>query len=321
MSSGRVLVTGATGFVGSALVPRLLEHSWQVRLALRGPAADGFNNVEAIVAGEVGPDTEWDESLNGVDTVVHLAARVHVLRERSSDPLAAFRSVNVAGTERLATAAARNGIRRFVYLSSVKVSGEQTFGKPFTEADAPAPSDPYGESKREAEDALRNLAAATALEIVILRPPLVYGPGVKANFLSLMKAVDHGWPLPLGAVQNRRSFVYLGNLVSAIIACLEHPAAAGRTYLVADGPPVATPELIRRLARALDRPARLVPVPAALMRFAGRLLGRGDAVDRLLGSLAVDDSLIRRELGWVPPYTMDEGLRATADWFRSQCGR
>lgn len=316
----RVLLTGATGFVGRALVPALLARGHAVRLALRregGADFPGGGAIETVAVGELGPDTDWSAALAGIDAVIHLAARVHEVGE---DPAVARRrheTVNRAGTERLALAAREAGARRFVFLSTVKVHGEDSGAVTFTEADEPRPAGAYALSKWRAEQALSALAAGGAFGPVILRPPLVYGPGVKANFLSLMKAVDRGWPLPLGSARNRRSLIYVGNLVSAIVAGLEHPAAAGRTYLVADGAPVSTAELIRGIARALGRPARLLPVPEAALRLAGRLLGRADAIERLLGSLAVDDVRIRRELDWQPPYSFDQGLRATAEWYRA----
>jgi nucleoside-diphosphate-sugar epimerase len=317
----RVLVTGGTGFIGRALVPALLAQGHAVRLALRRAGGAGFAAgaaIETVAVGELGPDTDWSAALAGIDAVVHLAARVHEVGEDPAEARQHHDTVNRAGTERLARAARDAGARRLIFLSTVKVHGEDSGAGAFTEADEPRPADAYALSKWRAEQALNALAAAGRFEPVILRPPLVYGPGVKANFLALMKAVERGWPLPLASVRNRRSLIYVGNLVSAIVTSLEHPAAAVQTYLVADGAPVSTPELIRSLARALGRPARLLPVPEAALRLGGRLLGRAEAVDRLLGSLAVDDDLIRRELGWKPPFSMDEGLRATVAWYRSQ---
>ncbi len=310
---GKILVTGSTGFVGKALCKRMVSNGWHVRGTVRSAEQADMSKlpagVKVVQIKSIGADTDWSDALLGVDAVVHLAARVHVMNDTSSYPLSAFRKVNVAGTERLARMAAINGVKRFVYVSSVKVNGEGC-EKPFTEHDIPAPDDPYGVSKWEAEQVLRKVAEDTGLEVVILRPPLVYGPGVKANFLSLFKIVDRGVPLPLASINNHRSLIY-----DAITTCINHPEASGQTYLVSDGEDVSTPELIRRVAAALGRPARLFPFPPSLMRFAGKLFGKADAVERLVGSLTIDSSKIRRELGWKPPFSMEQGLKETAEWF------
>ncbi|RNC68867.1 MAG: SDR family oxidoreductase [Desulfuromonadales bacterium] len=316
----RVLVTGANGFIGTALCRVLRENSRFVRGGVRSLHFGGELVADDYVALPLSAaDDSWSAILSGVDTVVHLAARVHVMADESSDP-AAYRLANVAGTEHLAREAARAGVSRFIFLSSVKVNGEGR-DTPYTEADEPAPLDPYGNSKWEAETTLRQVAAEAGLEVVIIRPPLVYGPRVKANFLRLLQIVRQGMPLPFTGINNRRSLIYLGNLVDAIITCVSHPKAAGQTYLVSDGDDVSTPELVRRTGEALGRPARLFPFPPALMRLAGRLFGKAAAVERLLGSLAVDDSKIRRELGWKPPFTMKEGLKETAEWFNHETNR
>ena len=242
--------------------------------------------------------------------VVHLAARVHVMRDEASDPLAKFREVNTEGTLNLARQAAQAGVKRFVFVSSIKVNGEGRDAA-YRETDSPAPEDTYAISKWEAEQGLQQISQETGLEVVILRPPLVYGPGVKANFRRLLDTVARGWPLPLGAIRNRRSLLYLGNFVDAIRVCVEHPAAAGKTFLVDDGQPVSTPDLIRAVAHAMGRPARLLAVPVDALEFAGALLGKQAAVARLTGSLWVDSSLIRTRLGWTPPYSMAAGLAAT----------
>ena len=311
----RVLVTGATGFVGSALLPAFRAHGHVVRAAVR--RSTGCDADEQVRVGDLSPDTDWREALAGVDAVVHLAARVHVMHDTSTDPLADFRRSNVEGTAALARAATASGAKRLVYLSSIKVNGEATHGGAFTERDPPAPKDPYGVSKAEAEEALRRIAAESGLEVVVLRPPLVYGPGVRANFLRLMRLADRGVPLPFRAVDNRRSMVFVGNLADAIVRCVEHPAAAGRTFLVSDGEDLSTADLIRRLAKALGKSAILVPVPPGLMRAAANVLGKGAEADRLLGSLRIDSSVLRERLGWRPPFTVDQGLAATAAWYRS----
>lgn len=309
---GELLITGPTGFVGSALVERCRSSGFALRGAVRREVAAHAEVVfEPVLVGGIDDVTDWTSALQGVDAVVHLAARVHVMDEPEADPLEAFRGVNVEGTLRLARQAAEAGVRRFVFVSSVKVNGEETLtGQPFREADAPTPEDPYGVSKREAEDGLRALSAETGLEMVIIRPPLVYGPGVGANFGSLLRWVHKGVPLPLGAVtQNRRSLVALDNLVDLIVMCLDHPAAAGETFLVADGEDVSTAGLLRKVGDALERPARLVPVPVWMLRAGAAVLGKREMARRLLGSLEVDASKAREVLGWVPPVSLDEGLR------------
>jgi len=312
-----VLITGANGFVGQVLLKRMASDGWQVRGTVRSSKqlASLPIGVQAVQIESIAADTDWTNALAGVDAVVHLAARVHVMNDTASDPLSAFRQVNVEGTERLALMAATTGIKRFVYISSIKVNGEGR-EEPFTEHDITAPEDPYGISKWEAEQVLHKVAKDTGLEVVILRPPLVYGPGVKANFFSLLKLLDRAIPLPLSSINNLRSLIYVGNLVDAISICITHPMSVGQTYLVSDGEDVSTPELIRRVAAALGRPARLFPFPPFLMRFAGRFFGKTDAVERLVSSLTIDSSKIRRELGWKPPYTMEQGLRETAVCYR-----
>ena len=312
----RILVTGATGFVGSALVPVLRGRGHVVRVAVRRPVA-GLGD-EQVRVGDLGPDTDWREAVAGADAVVHLAARVHVMNESSADPLAAFVRANVDGTLALARAASASGVRRFVHLSSIKVNGEGTSGAPFTERDIPAPVDPYGESKARAELALRELERETGLEVAVMRPPLVYGPGVKANFLQLMRWVDRGVPLPFGSVDNRRSLVFVGNLADALAVCCVHPAAAGRTFLICDGVDLSTRGLVEHLAIALGRPARLIPVPPALLRLAATLAGRSAQADRLLGSLRIDASTLRETLGWQPPFDPAQAFALTARWYRER---
>ncbi|MDO8597054.1 MAG: SDR family oxidoreductase [Sulfuricaulis sp.] len=311
-----VLVTGATGFIGQALCATLREAGTEVRTIQRQPngPASGIAGHGAAVWIRPGNDIDWSEALRGVEAVIHLAARTHVMRETAPDPLAEYRRVNVEATRTLARAAAAGGVRRFIFLSSIKVNGESNI-VPFTEKDSPSPEDAYGQSKLEAERALAQISAASRLETVILRPPLVYGPGVKGNFLRLMRAIGHGVPLPFGAIHNQRSLIYLGNLIDAIVLCLEHPAAAGKIYLLADNENVSTPDLIRAIAGAMAEPARLFPFPPILLRAAGTVLGKPGAVARLLGSLRVDNSRIKREFGWQPRYDLAAGLRDTAEWY------
>ncbi len=312
----RVLVTGASGFVGRALCPALQDDGHRVIAAVR--SAGGLpEGCEARIVGDIGPETDWTEALRDTETVVHLAARVHVMRESAADPLTAFRRTNTEGTLCLARAAAQAGVRRFVFLSSVKVLGETCHEGPFTDASPPNPQDPYAVSKWEAETGLSDLAREFGMEVVILRPPLVYGPGVRGNFLSLLRLVDRGLPLPLGAVRNRRSLLGLGNLVDAIGLCLTHPAAPGRTFLLRDGEDLSIPELVRRLARDLERRAPPFPVPVGLLKLGASCIGKSAEARRLLGSLTVDDRPIRQELEWNPPFTLDEGLDETVAWFRA----
>ncbi|MCP5367779.1 MAG: NAD-dependent epimerase/dehydratase family protein [Hyphomicrobiales bacterium] len=315
----RVLVTGATGFVGRRLCADLVRRGVAVSAATRNPRLlHDVHGVDLRAVAGLGAGTDWSGALRGVDAVVHLAARVHVMDDRAADPLAEFRRINAEGTRRLAEDAAAAGARRFVLLSTIKVNGEHTGDTPFADETPPMPEDPYARSKWEAERALAAVAAATGMEAVVLRPPLVYGPGVKGNFLSLLKLCRKAPPLPLASVRNARSLIFVGNLTAAIAACLEKPAAAGRTYLVRDGEDLSTPDLIRRLAAALDRPARLFPCPPAVLRAAAALAGRSAAAARLLDSLRVDDGKIRRELNWTPPHGVDQGLTETAAWFLSR---
>lgn len=258
---------------------------------------------------------DWSQAMAGVDVVVHLAARVHVMRETASDPLTEFRAVNVGVTEALARAAATYGVQRLVFVSSIKVNGEATSGVPYTPDDPPAPHDPYGVSKWEAEQTLKSIAEATGLEVVVIRPPLIYGAGVRGNFLRLLKLVSLGMPLPFGAVHNRRSMVYNGNLASALMACAFHPKASGKTYLVADGEDLSTAELVRRLAIASRKRAVLVSVPPRALRWMGTLAGREAEIERLVGSLEVDSNLLRSELGWTAPFSIDDGIAETSRWF------
>lgn len=316
-----VLVTGASGFVGQGLCAHLDQSLCRVRQAHRQPwtASRRAPLTEWAHVGDIGPDTDWRQALNCIDSVVHLAARVHVTRDRSSAPLAEYRRVNVLGTSNLARQSAAAGVKRFVYLSSVKVNGESTQpARPFTALDVPAPEDPYGVSKLEAEQALRQIASQTGMEVVIIRPPLVYGPGVKANFESMMRWLARDVPLPLGAVvNNRRSFVAMDNLVDLIVTCLHHSAAANQTFLVSDGEDLSTADLLRRMGHAMGKPARLFHVPTSLLELGAALLNQGSTCQRLCGSLQVDIDRTRHLLSWTPPLSVDEGLRRTAEGFRA----
>jgi UDP-glucose 4-epimerase len=314
------LVTGASGFVGRHLCEKLIDAGYSLRFALRREIDNDdplLRLGEATVVGDINGGSNWSAVLKGVATVVHLANRAHVMRESSANPLACFREVNEEGTRRLAEQAAQFGVRRLVYLSTVKVLGEATTATPFHETDSPNPQDPYAVSKWEAELALKQVSSETGLEIVLLRPPLVYGPGVGANFLSLMRWVLQGVPLPLAAIENRRSMIYVGNLAGCIATCLEHTEAAGNTFLVSDGEAVSTSSLVSRIAAVAGVPDRSWSLPPALLHAVGNLVGKGTVVRRLTESLEVSDKAIRRDLGWQPQYSLIEGLGNTVEWFRS----
>lgn len=303
-------MTGANGLLGRALCSILEQSGHQVIRVVRVSKTPW-----EVPVGDLNEKTDWRVPLSqAIDAVVHLAAQVPLADSDVSAAANRYHEVNTAGTANLARQCAQHGVKRFVFVSTVKVLGE---GKeePYRDGDLAIPSDDYAISKWDAEQALWQIAAETGMEVVVLRPPLVYGPGVKGNFLRLMQAIDKWRPLPLGVIQNQRSLIYLGNLVDAIRVCLTHPKAAGKTFLVSDGEDVSTPELIRRLAAALGRKPLLLPVPISWMRWAGAFLGKKAAVERLLGSLFVDMTPLQEELGWNPPYTMQAGLETTAHWY------
>lgn len=273
-------------------------------------------HVQGCIFPDLASDAHWQNALHGVHIVLHCAARVHVMNDQSTDPLTEFRRVNVEGTLRLARQAAAAGVKRFIYLSSIKVNGEGThLGAPYLADAQPAPTDPYGISKMEAEQGLLALAAETGMQVVIIRPVLVYGPGVKANFLSMMRWLQKGVPLPFGAIHNSRSLVALDNLVDLIAICIDHPAAANQTFLVSDGEDLSTTELLRRMGVALGKPARLLPVPSRLLEVAAAILGKQALAQRLCGSLEVDISKARELLNWTPPVNVEDALRKTASYF------
>lgn len=315
-----ILITGANGFVGKALSKELIKRGYPARLGIRrieNVVEDAGSAGLYIPTGEIGPDTNWTHTLNGMDCVIHLAARAYVMGDLAGDPLAEFRRINTAGTARLATCAAQAGVKRLVFVSSVKVNGEETIETPFTENDPAQPRDPYAISKWEAEQALARIAKDSGLEVVILRSPLIYGPRVKGNFRSMMSWLNKGYPLPLGAVHNLRSLVALDNLVDLIIRCIHLPAVVNETFLVSDGEDVSTTELLLRLGRALGKPAHLLPIPTRFVEIGAAMLGKSDLARRLCGSLQVNISHTRSTLGWTPPVSMDEALKRTADEFLS----
>lgn len=346
-----IFITGATGFVGSGLIKRLVRENVRVTAAVLAGEDAGHlpAAVERVTVEPLSESSDYTTALQDVDIAIHLAARVHIMQETATDPLQEFRKVNLHGTERLARQAAQAGVKRFIFMSTIGVNGDNSGVNPYTESDQPHPHNPYSVSKHEAELVLQRISQETGIEVVIIRAPLVYGLGNPGNFQSLLRIVSKGIPLPLASITNRRSLIYVGNLVDALATCASHPAAAGQTYLVSDGEDVSTPELIRRVAHALKVPARQFSFPTSLMRMAGKILDGNfkfwilnfglfksktkkpiqnlefkthnrftGAVNRLTGSLTVDSSKIRRELGWVPPFTMEEGLRETAEWFKRQ---
>lgn len=322
MHSENVLVTGANGFVGRHLCRQLVEAGKKVTACVREQSdissvadLDGSLKILRVSSLEASPDLS--RALENMDVVIHLAGRAHVMHETVSDPLREFRKINVRGTENLVRVARDCGVRRFIYISSVKVNGEFTNGKPFCADDSFGYHDPYGQSKWEAEECLRQLAEATGMEWVVVRPPLVYGPGVRANFLSLLKFIVRGIPLPVGGLNNRRSLVSVYNLSSLLCAILDHPGAANNRFLVSDQEDVSTPELVRQIANCMHRSPRIISCPKSALMFAGSVLRRQEVVQRLCSSLVVDREKVRKLIGWSAPMTLHRGLEHTANWFLS----
>jgi nucleoside-diphosphate-sugar epimerase len=308
-SMTRILVTGASGFIGKALIGRLKAADYEIRAAVRVPQD---LPVETVMVGDIGPDTDWSRALDGVAAIVHLAGLAHIAHP-GKNALADFRRINAAGTARLAEQAENADVTRFVLISSIKAAADESGALDIVESHVPAPRTPYGISKLEGEWALK--AAAHKMETVILRPPLVYGPGVRANFLTLLKLIDLGLPLPLGAVRNRRSLIARDNVIDAIAFSLAAPNAAGGTFYVSDGAPLSTPDLIRGLAKALGKNAALWPFPPRLLAGAAGLVGKGEVAHSLLGSLAVNDSAFRADIGWAPPVTQEAAFSDVCAWY------
>ena len=316
--SNVLTVTGANGFVGRALCAEAVKRGIVVRGITRSPCILPVG-VENVVVGNVDGETQWTRALVGCDVVIHLAARVHIMHDKSLDPISEFRRVNTQGTIRLAQCAVEAGVRRLVNISSIGVNGPSTRDDhEFTDLDVPNPHNPYSVSKWEAEQALQSIALQGNIEVVTVRPPLIYGPGVGGNFLRLLGVVYRGIPLPLGLTRNFRDLLFVGNLADLLIVCAVHPAASGHTYLVSDGTAVSTHSLLRGLSRALGVQSRLFPVPIFLLQAVGNLTGYTAEVERLLSSLRVDSGKVCRELGWYPPFTLRDGLQATADWYRAE---
>lgn len=304
--------------MGRGLLTRLLEDEYPVTAVVRDSTSKVDELASQVAVAGLTAQTDWS-TLTGQDVVIHSAARVHVMDDQSADPLAEFRKINVDGTLNLARQAAASGVKRFIFISSIKVNGEGTApSKPYTAFDTPAPQDPYGVSKMEAEQGLREIAQQTGMEVVVIRPVLVYGPGVKANFRSMMNWLNKGVPLPLGTIHNKRSLVSLDNLVDLIVTCIDHPAAANQTFLVSDGDDLSTTEMLRRMGEALGKRPRLVPVPAWCLETAAAVLGKRAVAQRLCGSLQVDISHTCDTLGWTPPVSVDEGFRAAASAFLNE---
>ncbi len=315
-SKKQLLITGANGFVGRALCTQAVSNFF-IKGVVRSQQSLP-SDVKTVLIDTIDGNTDWRDALQGINVIVHLAARVHVMHDHTNDPLQEFRKVNVDGTVNLAKQAALAGVKRFVFISSIKVNGESTpLGQPFQADDLPLPVDAYGLSKYEAENALKQLASETGMEVVIIRPPLVYGVGVKANFYSMMRWLDKGVPLPLGAIHNHRSLVALDNLVDLIITCIDHPAAANQIFLVSDGEDLSTSELLHHTAIALDKSAKLLPVPVWLLQMAASLLGKRAVAQRLCSSLQLDITKTRQLLNWTPLVSVDDALHKTAQYYRS----
>lgn len=313
-----MLITGATGFVGRALLNKLLADSslGQPHLALRSDPSNDFESINHSVVGNINAQTNWIDALHDIDVVVHLAARVHVMNDDSEDPLMAYRDVNVEGTLELVRQSVRAGVKRFIFLSSIKVNGEETIdGNKFSENSIPNPIDPYGISKFEAEEGIKDFCREAGMEYVIIRPPLMYGPGVKANYRKLLDVIYRGIPLPFACIRNRRSMLALGNLVDFLSIVLTHPRAANQIFLLSDGEDLSSKELVEKISLAMGKRSKLIPLPVSMLKLIGALFGRSQAISRLLGSLQIDSSKARKHLNWTPPLTTQEGITLTVKDF------
>jgi len=313
----RILLTGATGFLGSAIMNRICaERHYTLRVACRHQQKNWPEYVERVYIDTLGQDTDWNTATQKVNVIIHSAARVHILKDNVRDSLQEYRRVNVAGTLKLAQEASENGVKRFIFISSIKVNGESTQkNRPFTVYSKPEPEDLYGISKLEAEEGLLRLSKSTGMEIAIIRPPLVYGPGVKANFLKLLHTIASGIPLPLSCINNKRSIVALENVVDLILTCVDHPAAANQIFLVSDGEDLSTPELVRRIGLAMGRRVWLYPVPPSILIYGAYILGKQDAAQRLCSSLQVDISRTCELLGWHPAVSINHGIASVSRWY------
>jgi UDP-glucose 4-epimerase len=317
----KIAVTGATGFLGKPLVQALSkQYSSDVIIPVLRNIIPEFECYNSIIVDSIDSSTNWSNKLNGIGCVIHCAARVHVMNDTDEDPLEAFREVNVRGTLALAKAASKSSVKRFIFVSSIKVNGESTTNRArYTSSDEPSPEDHYGISKAEAEEGLKLIAAETGMEVVIIRPPLVYGPGVKANFAAMLKLASTGIPLPFGCInQNKRSMVYVENLISLIIECINNPNAANHTFLVSDDNDLSTKEFVKGLSVGLGKSGFMLPVPNVLFSIAGKVLGKSAVIDRLCGSLQVEINNTKDTLNWQPPYTIEQGFAATAKYFNEQ---
>ena len=312
-----ILVTGSSGFVGKPLCKTLIAKGYQVRQITRNKALANGNDV--VFIDSIGSQTDWTEALKGVDTVIHLAARAHMMNETSQNPIEVYREINTFGTTKLAQDALKQGIKRFIYISTIKVNGESTI-VPFRESSTPNPTDPYGISKFEAEKLLKDLCKNTPMNLVILRPPLIYGPAAKGNVQRIISLIQKGIPLPFGCINNKRTMLYLNNLIDLLLHILGYQEKINDTFLVSDRESLSTKELVQELAAVLNPKQIIAPVPICILKALGRILGRSDEIQRLTENLEVDTTYLTQKLGWKPPYSPQQGLRETAEWYQ-KCTR